>query len=76
MATAFTPFRKPITHFGPDEIALAAAALEDALNTLHLADRRNDPATNILAKRIIELATQGERDPIRLKERALETLLA
>jgi hypothetical protein len=41
--------------------------LEEALRDLRLVDR-NDPATLLVAKRIIQLAQQGERDPIRLRE--------
>jgi hypothetical protein len=43
------------------------------LRALRLADRA-DPATEIIAKKIIELAQQGERDPARLRERAIQFL--
>jgi len=46
---------------------------EDALRELQLNDRE-DPVTLTVAKRIIELANQGERDPVRLRDRALESL--
>jgi hypothetical protein len=59
--------------FGPDEIKVLTTAYEDALRTLRLADR-SDPATEIIAKKIIELAQHGERDPIRLRERAIQSL--
>jgi hypothetical protein len=39
---------------------------------LRLADRA-DPATEV-ARKIIELAQQGERDPIQLSERAIQAL--
>jgi hypothetical protein len=45
--------------------------LEDALRALQLADRA-DPLSNTIAKRIIDLAHLGERDPVRLREYALE----
>jgi len=57
--------------FGPDAIAVLAVALEDALRQLHLVDR-NDPAATMVAKRIIELAKRGERDPIRLRDQAVQ----
>jgi hypothetical protein len=41
------------------------------LRALSLVNRA-DPATEIVAKKIIELAKQGERDPIRLRERVIE----
>jgi hypothetical protein len=44
--------------------------IRDDTRSLKLADRA-DLATEIVAKRIIELAKQGERDPDRLCERAL-----
>ena len=57
--------------FGPDAIAVLAVALEDALRQLDLVDR-NDPAATMVAKRIIELAKRGERDPIRLRDQAVQ----
>jgi hypothetical protein len=59
--------------FGPDEITVLTSAFEDTLRALRLADRA-DPATEIIAKMIIELAQQGERDPVRLRERAIQFL--
>jgi len=47
------------------------SAFEEALRELGLVDR-TDPATHLVAKRIIELAQQGERDPIRLREGAVQ----
>jgi hypothetical protein len=59
--------------FGPDEIAVMVKAFEDTLRELGLADR-TDPATEIVARRIIDLAHQGERDPVRLRDRTIESL--
>ena len=59
--------------FGPDEIRVLTAAFEDTLRKLRLADR-NDPATEIVAKKIVELARRGERDPVRLREGAIQAL--
>ena len=58
-------------HFGPDEIKVLSSVFEQALRELRLVDR-TDPATLLVAKRIIELAQQGERDPIRLREGAVK----
>jgi len=49
------------------------AALELALSKLELTDRQ-DPLAVVLAKFIIELAKEGERDPGRLCEGALKIL--
>ena len=57
--------------FGPDTIAVLAIALKDALHHLRLLDR-NDPTVNKVAKKIIELARQGERDPTRLRDGAIQ----
>jgi len=59
--------------FGPDEITILTSAFDDALRRLRLADRA-DPATEVVAKKIIELAKEGERDPERLRKRAIEAL--
>jgi hypothetical protein len=61
------------TAFGPDEIAVLVAAYEDALRALSLVNRA-DLATEMVAKTIIELAKQGERDPVRLRERAIQAV--
>src|SRR5215831_14386951 len=58
--------------FGPDTVAVLAVALEDTLRQLRLVDR-NDPAVTIVAKTIIELARRGERDPVRLREQAIQS---
>jgi hypothetical protein len=59
--------------FGPDEIEVLVKAFEDALRELQLTDRE-DPVTLTVAKLVIDLANQGERDPVRLRDRALESL--
>jgi hypothetical protein len=58
-------------HFEPEDIKLLSSVFEEALRELRLVDR-TDPATQLVAKRIIELAQQGERDPIRLREMAVK----
>jgi hypothetical protein len=58
------------TAFGPDEITVLVAAFEDALRALSLVNRA-DLATEIVATKIIELAKQGESDPVRLRERVV-----
>ena len=59
--------------FGPAEITVLISAFDDALLRLRLADR-TDPATEVVARKIIELAQRGERDPLRLSERAIRAL--
>jgi hypothetical protein len=59
--------------FGPDEIRSIGQAYEHVLRVLGLIDR-NDPATELVAKKIIEIAQTGERDPQRLSALAIEQL--
>jgi hypothetical protein len=67
------PFLKHHHSFGPEDIASMSAAYETALSKLKLVDR-NDPAAMAVAKRIIELAKEGERDPARLCDQAVKRL--
>jgi hypothetical protein len=55
--------------FGPEDIAKLVAGFESALTNLGLKER-NDPATTQIAKLIIQLAKDGQRDPKHLAERA------
>jgi hypothetical protein len=57
--------------FSPDEVAVLSGAFEAALRELRLVDR-SDPAVELVAKRIIDLAGRGERDPVRLREGAVK----
>lgn len=59
--------------FGPDEIARMTTAYEDALLVLGLVDR-DDPITEIVAEKIIEIAQTGERDPVRMRTLALANI--
>jgi hypothetical protein len=59
--------------FDPEEIRCMTAAYEDALRVLQLANRQ-DPITELVAKKIIEVAQLGERDPKRLCDNALTEL--
>jgi hypothetical protein len=61
--------------FNPEEILVLRDVFEDTLRTMKLTDR-SDPATMLVAKKIIELATQGERDPVRLRRAAINAFSA
>jgi hypothetical protein len=56
--------------FSPEDIVRMTAAYEAALRLLGLTDR-NDPVTEIVAKKIIEITRNGERDPPRICSRAI-----
>jgi hypothetical protein len=71
----------PITIFldgykpDPETIRVMGVAFEMVRAALRLNDR-NDVAVEIIAKRIIDLAKEGERNPDLLCERALRDLRA
>ena len=55
--------------FGPEAIAVMNKALEAACE--ELADGQPELAREIAARRILQAARLGERDPVRLREAAL-----
>jgi hypothetical protein len=59
--------------FEPEAIAMMTTAYADIRRTLGLSDR-DRRATDAVAKKVIEFAQRGERDPIRLREHVLEAL--
>jgi hypothetical protein len=59
--------------FEPEDVALLSTVFEELLETLGLADRREDPVATLVAQKVIELAQSGVRDPIRLKQLTLES---
>jgi len=59
--------------FDQADIDRMAAAYEAALTELRLVDR-DDPITELIAKKIIEVARDGERDPPQICARALHEL--
>lgn len=59
--------------FGPEEVANLTAAFDAALSKLGLVGRK-DPMTTAVAKLIIQLAKDGERDPEKLCDQALKLL--
>jgi hypothetical protein len=59
--------------FGPDEIEAMTAAYEGALIDLGLTNR-DDPITELIAKSIVNVTATGVRDPVLIKERAINAL--
>jgi len=55
--------------FGPETIEIMVAAYEDCLRALKL--DRSDPLTEAVAKKIIEVAQTGVRDPAQMRRQAL-----
>jgi hypothetical protein len=49
------------------------AAYEDALIDLRVTNR-DDPITELIAKSIVNVTATGERDPILIRERAMNAL--
>jgi len=57
----------------PEEISRLEAAYEQALQTLCVKDR-DDPLTEMVAKKIIEIAQTGIHDPAQIAARAIKEL--
>ena len=58
---------------GPEDIARLVAAYEQALSELSLKDH-NDPLKELIAKKIIEVAQTGVRDPAQISRLAIKEL--
>lgn len=58
--------------FDPELIRSMCTALDGALGDLGLVNLA-DPAVQAVAKRIIQLAQIGVQDPVRLRERAVQS---
>jgi hypothetical protein len=54
----------------PKEAAAVCEVFEDVLTTLEIVNRE-DVLTTLIARKLVELARAGERDPRRLKQRTL-----
>jgi hypothetical protein len=59
--------------FEPEAITVMTRAYTDVCHTLGLSDS-NGPETDMVAKKVIEFAQRGERDPVRLREHVLQAL--
>ncbi|MGD0332951.1 MAG: hypothetical protein ABSA90_06795 [Xanthobacteraceae bacterium] len=59
--------------FEPEAIATMTDAYADVCRALGLRDG-DHPQTNVVAKKIIEFAQRGERDPVRLRNCVLQAL--
>jgi hypothetical protein len=59
--------------FTPEEANILVAAFEDTLRELKLVDRE-DPLTILVAKQIIQIAKDGERDPVRLRQLTIQSV--
>jgi len=59
--------------FAPEVTATIGHVFEDVLKELRLVSRQ-DPVTDLIAEKLIELANAGERDPVRLKQLTLEAI--
>ena len=56
--------------FSPEHEKAITVAFEDCLRALGLTDRPSDPVVLVIARRIIELAKQGECNPALLRDGA------
>lgn len=58
---------------GPEEIARLSSAYEQVLHTIGV-QHRNDPLTELIARKIIEIGQTGLKDPAKICLRAIEEL--
>lgn len=58
------------TAFGPEEVEAITTAYRAALEAMRVTDATS-PMADLIAKNIIDVARRGERDPVRLREKAL-----
>jgi hypothetical protein len=56
--------------FGPDEISVMTTAFDQIVRDLNLKDRE-DPVVEMIAKLVIELVRNRERDPEALRQHVL-----
>jgi hypothetical protein len=61
------------TPLGPDEVLRLIAAYEETLRALGLKDR-DDPITQIVAKKVFEIAQTGIEDPSEISKLAMKQL--
>ena len=61
-------------NLGLEEIERLELAYSRTLQALHLVDRDDDPLTEMIAKKIIEIAATGVSDPAELSEIAIKQL--
>lgn len=61
--------------FSPEEVDLMVSAFEQALAVLALKSR-DDPPTELVAKKIIQVAATGERDSSRICSQAVAELVS
>jgi hypothetical protein len=59
--------------FDPDLVETMSAAFEETCRALGLAER-TDPLRDMVARKIIDCAQTGERDPVRLRDCALAAI--
>jgi len=60
------------TSFDPEAVRRLVTAFEESCRSLGLAE--GDARRDLVAKKVIEIAQGGERDPERLRERAIAAL--
>jgi hypothetical protein len=59
--------------FSPEEIAKISSAFDDCLRELRLVDK-TDPVVTLIAKRVLQFADSGVRDPVWLRNAVLASL--
>ena len=58
---------------GPEEVNRMTTAFDKALRTIGIKDR-NDPMAEMIAKKVVEIAQTGVRDPAEISAQAIREL--
>jgi hypothetical protein len=58
----------------PDEIEKLSSAFDQALRSLNIADRKDDPIGKIVARKIIEVRETGVRDAAEIADMVVKQL--
>ncbi|MBR1175951.1 hypothetical protein JQ617_18495 [Bradyrhizobium sp. KB893862 SZCCT0404] len=61
--------------FGPEEVTVLVTAYARALKAAGLVDR-NDPIAEMIAKKVIEIAQRGVKDPAKIADLTIMELRA
>jgi len=61
------------TPFGPEEIERLVAAYQETLRALHF-EERDDPVTQIVAKKVFEVVQTGIEDPAEISQLVIRQL--
>ncbi len=66
-------YRKLKTEYSPEELSIVSAAYETICDAARLRDA-SPIVRDLVASSVLDIASTGERDPLRIVDRAMATL--